>query len=141
VGIPAARLQRASSAAVAALGLTFGTFLALTMVPQLHLTDPDHRHPLLVGLHRAHDDLNAAVGYGRWEPAELDGTATRLRVLAVRYDNAAVILEDAASQIDQAVERGERADAVLAHRIVDGLERRVRAELRRERERLRLPLG
>ena len=129
-----------TTAAIAALGLGFGLLVTLTTIPQLGLLDWTRNHPLVVGLHEAHDDLNAAVGYDKWEPEHLAHTAERLRALAVRYDNAGIVLEDAATQIDDAVAHDDRADAVLAHRIVDGLEHRVRDELRRERRRLHLPL-
>jgi hypothetical protein len=133
-------VERATTAAIAVLGLLFGLLVTLTTIPQLELLDWTRNHPLVVGLHSAHDDLNAAVGYERWDPRHLVHTAERLRALAVRYDNAGLVLEDAASQIEHAVAAGDRSDAVLAHRIVDGLERRVRDELRRERRRLQLPL-
>jgi hypothetical protein len=112
---------------------------AYATVPQLHLLDTEANHPRIRGLHRAHGDLNAAVGYDRWDPGALAGTAADLRALAVRYDNAAPMLLDAAAQIDRAVADGDRGRAVVAHRIVDGLEHRVREELRRERRRLHLP--
>ena len=126
---------------IGAAGFLFGLLVVLVNVPQLELLDATRHHPLVVGLHRAHDDLNAAVGYDRWEPEALATTAADLRTLAVRYDNAGIVLEDAAANVDEAVREDDRAAAVLAHRIVDGLERRVREELRRERARLRLPPG
>jgi hypothetical protein len=138
--VPRGRVERVTTAAIAALGLAFGLLITITTIPQLELLDSTRNHPLVVGLHSAHADLNAAVGYERWEPQHLAHTATRLRALAVRYDNAGVVLEDAASHIDGAVARDDRTDAVVAHRIVDGLEHRVRDELRREQRRLHLPL-
>lgn len=134
------KVERVFTIGIAGLGLTFGGLVSLVTVPEAGLFDSTRRHPLLVGLHDAHDDLNAAVGYDEWEPEHLTGTAGELRALAIRYDNAGVILEDAAVQIEEAIAKDDRHSAVLAHRIVDGLERRVREELRRERERLRLPL-
>jgi len=134
------RVERIFTVGIAALGVAFGALLTLLAIPELDLYDFTRRHPLVVGLHHAHDDLNAAVGYDRWEPEHLSGTADELRALAVSYDNAATILEDAAAEIDHPVDENDRQSAVVAHRIVDGLEARVRDELRRERERLRLPL-
>jgi hypothetical protein len=135
-----ATVERGFTVGIVVLGLAFGTMLTVLSLPELGLFDFTRRHPLVIGLHRAHDDLNAAVGYDRWEPEHLEGTADDLRALAVRYDNAGAILEDAATEIDHAVAENDRQSAVVAHRIVDGLEARVRDELRRERERLRLPM-
>ena len=133
-------VERVMTIGIVVLGLAFGSMLTVLSLPELGLFDFTRRHPLVIGLHHAHDDLNAAVGYERWEPEHLEGTADELRALAVRFDNAGLILEDAAVHIDQAIAENDRQSAVVAHRIVDGLEARVRAELRRERERLRLPM-
>lgn len=133
-------LERVVTTAIVALAFVFAVMLTTLSVPDLGLFDPTRRHPLVIGLHAVHDDLNAAVGYDDWEPRHLEGTADELRALAVRYDNAGVILEDAAVQVERALAGNDRWSAVVAHRIVDGLEARVRAELRQEREGRRLPL-
>ena len=133
------RLEHVLGLLAASLGLLLGLLMTVLTVNDFDVLDPIDRHPLLVGLHEAHTDLNAAVGFGRWEPARLDDTAAELRLLAVRYDNAGKILEEAAQRIDEAVAENDRASAATAHTIVDHLERRVREQLVLERRALRLP--
>jgi hypothetical protein len=132
-------LEQKLTAAVAALGLCFGMWVSVTTIPQLQLFDTTRNHPLMIGLRSAHADLNRATGWGRWEPKELQGTAAELRALAVRYDNAGIELQDAAVAIDTALADDDRERAVVAHRIVAGLEHRARDEILRERARLHLP--
>jgi hypothetical protein len=133
------RLECVLGLAAASLGLALGLLMTVLTVHDFDVFDPINRHPLLVGLHAAHTDLNAAVGFGRWEPEHLADTSADLRRLAVRYDNAGPILEEAAQRIDDAIAGDDRSAASTAHTIVDHLERRVREQLERERRALRLP--
>lgn len=85
----------------------------------------DESDPLAVGVRAAHFDLNDAVGYDRWEPAELEGTAESLRSLAGRSSSAEPRLLEAADLVERAIAEDEREDAVIAHRVVEGLERLI----------------
>ena len=133
------RLEQGLRLAAASLGLILGLAMTVLTAHDVDVLRPIDRHPLIAGLHAAHADLNAAVGFGRWRPEALTHTASDLRRLAVRYDNAGAILEEAAQRIDDARATNDRQAARTAHTIVDHLERRVREQLRLERRALRLP--
>jgi hypothetical protein len=114
-------VQPVAAIAVGALGFAFA-FVGLRSGARIDAG----RDPVLAAVAAAHNDLNQAVGWDRWEPDQLEQTAGRLDEAATLADGGAPELAEAAADVRRALAAGDRDSAVAAHRIVAGFEQKIR---------------
>jgi uncharacterized caspase-like protein len=72
-----------------------------------------------------HKQLNDAIGYGRWEPDELDGAAGRLDGIVDAYPEFQEEVRSAAQLIRRAQQADDRLPASEAHSIIEEIEREL----------------
>ena len=86
----------------------------------------DDNNGYWVAIRSVHEQLNEAIGYGRWEPGELDGAAGRLDTIVDDYPEFQDDVRSAASLIRRAQQANDRRPASDAHGIIDEIERELR---------------
>ncbi len=87
----------------------------------------DEENDYWMAIRSVHEQLNDAVGWSRWEPEALDGAAAELNDIADQELEFEEQTRSAANLIRKAQADDDRDAARKAHRIIEGIERGLRA--------------
>jgi hypothetical protein len=100
-----------------------------TTEPVVATTVPDAHGTIAVGddyrlvVRSVHGQINDAVGFGRWNPAALQGAPERLEAIVDDDPELTELVRSAIDLLHRAIDGPDRDMAIYAHRIIEEIER------------------